>query len=65
VAKGQYNKEALLLILVSVLPNKYQSIVDKLKVQSGLSIDDQIKYLQNKEEYLELGAKEVNKSVYM
>ena len=54
-AKGQYDDESLLLILTSALPDSYQSTVDTLNVQTNLTVDDQLKHLQNKEERLGLG----------
>ena len=67
-AKGQYDDESLLLILTSVLPDLYQSTVDTLNVQTHLTVDDQLKHLQNKEERLGLSAehsKESGHAAYM
>ena len=55
-AKGQYDDESLLLILTSVLPDSFQSTVDTLNVQTHLTVDDQLKHLQNKEERLGLSS---------
>ncbi|KAI1002675.1 hypothetical protein K3495_g5522 [Podosphaera aphanis] len=51
-AKGQYDHEALLLILISALPKVYQSTVDYLSINNELSVDEQLKHLENKEERL-------------
>lgn len=43
-AKGQYDDEALMLILTAALPESYQSTVDTLNI-TDLSIEDQLKHL--------------------
>jgi hypothetical protein len=58
LARTQYDDDSLMLILTTVLPDQYQSTVDTLNIQADLSIDDQIKHLQNKEERLGLGTDE-------
>jgi Reverse transcriptase (RNA-dependent DNA polymerase)/gag-polypeptide of LTR copia-type len=63
-AKGQYDEEALFLILVSALPDQYQSTVDTLNIQSNLSVDDQLKHLQNKEERLRLKTEDADESAH-
>jgi hypothetical protein len=59
-AKGQYDAESLLLILTSALPDSYQSTGDTLNVQTHLTVDDQLKHLQ--EERLSLGAENSKES---
>lgn len=51
-AKGQYDDEALLLILISALPKVYQSTVDSLSINNDLPVDEQLKHLESKEERL-------------
>lgn len=53
-SKGQYDDESLMLILTNSLPNQFQSVIDDLNINSNLSIDDQLKHLESKEERLAL-----------
>jgi len=39
-AKGQYDDEALMLILTTALPQPYQSTIDSLNINTSLSVDD-------------------------
>ncbi|KAI0994642.1 hypothetical protein K3495_g13538 [Podosphaera aphanis] len=57
-AKGQYDNEALMLILISALPKTYQSTIDSLSINVELSVEDQLKHLENKEERLKLSPEE-------
>lgn len=50
--KGQYDDDSLLLILTNSLPDSFQSVIDDLNINSELSVDDQLKHLENKEERL-------------
>jgi hypothetical protein len=44
-----YPDEALLLILIRSLPSSYSSTVDTLNIQTTLSVDDKLKFLEEKE----------------
>ncbi|POS87489.1 hypothetical protein EPUL_001350 [Erysiphe pulchra] len=58
-AKTQYDDESLLLILTNALPEAYQSVIDDLNINTNLTIDDQLKHLENKEEKLRLAKDDV------
>ena len=47
-----YPNRILLLILICSLPKSYSSTIDTLNIQSSLSIETKLKYLQEKENRL-------------
>ena len=59
--RGQYDDASLLIILTSALPETYQSTVDTLNIQTNLTVEDQLKHLQNKEERITLSAVNTDK----
>ncbi|KAA8619413.1 Dimer-Tnp-hAT multi-domain protein [Pyrenophora tritici-repentis] len=48
-AKGLYNDEALLQIMLRALPESYGSVIDYLDVQTSLTVDEKIAALRTKE----------------
>lgn len=59
-AKTAYNDAALLLVLIRSLPKSFETTIDTLNAQSSLTVDDKLKYLEEKESRIKADAEQAH-----